>query len=55
LDGYVLAKRDWGDIVFDGHVAEQVLVLLFTSVTVRITVLPLTFAQLNVVIFNAND
>ncbi len=35
--------------------AEQVEELPFTSVTVRMTVLPLTFAQLNVVIFSAND
>ena len=35
--------------------AEQVLVFPFTSVTVKMTVLPFTFAQLNVVIFNAND
>jgi hypothetical protein len=40
------------NVVFDGHVlAEQVLVLPFTSVTVRMTVFPLTFAQLKVVIF----
>ncbi len=35
--------------------AEQVLLLPFTSVTVKITVLPLTFAQLKVVIFKAKD
>ncbi len=35
--------------------AEQVLELPLTSVTVRITMFPFTFAQLNVVMFNARE
>ncbi len=53
LNGDVLAKRNRRHGVADGHVALQVLLLPLTSVTVRMTVLPLTFAQLNVVMLSA--